>query len=245
MSNQNPYRDLLAFGMRIHQEELQRAASLSGERRQDHHERGRRANGLEAELQALTDATLLAAGRTGFSVEEVERRVNALAEPIRAILLWQRDAPVTSPEERAMMEASGVWEDPAAVYLSNHHRRMMGAWNSVHTLAIRADGEKVPPQNTPPELPAAPPKLSRPESRNAVEALLGDDAQQILTIVRSDKSADSRMREICGIDRRFLGYNSTQWAQLLSTSDAAIRKTPFWKQDRQRAIEADRELRGE
>jgi hypothetical protein len=51
----------------------------------------------EAQLRAMVDAALCAAERTGFSVEEVERRVNALAEAVRAILLWQRDA-TPSPE---------------------------------------------------------------------------------------------------------------------------------------------------
>ena len=82
-------------------------------------------------------------------------------------------------------------------------------------------------------------------SGDAVEALLGDKAQEVLKVARSNESADSRMRAICGIDRRFLGYESPQWAELLGVSDAAIRKTPFWKQDRRPAIEADRELRGE
>jgi hypothetical protein len=95
------------------------------------------------------------------------------------------------------------------------------------------------------EQPTDPSKLSRSVSGDAVEALLGDEAQKVLKIARSGRSADSKMREICGIDRRFLGYESPQWADLLGVSDAAIRKTPFWKQDRQRAIEADRELRGE
>jgi len=79
----------------------------------------------------------------------------------------------------------------------------------------------------------------------AVEAMLGDDAREILGIARSDQSADDRMRAICASDRRFLGYKSTQWAELLDTTDAAIRKTVFWKVDRREAIKADQAIRGE
>jgi hypothetical protein len=42
----------------------------------------------------------------------------------------------------------------------------------------------------------------------AVEALLGEEFQQVLKVARSNKSADDKMRLICGIDRRFLGYHS-------------------------------------
>jgi hypothetical protein len=52
------------------------------------------------------------------------------------------------------------------------------------------------------------------------------------------------MRGICGIDRRFIEWNSEQWKKLLGVSAAAIRKTDFWRKDRQRAIDADKALRG-
>jgi hypothetical protein len=81
----------------------------------------------------------------------------------------------------------------------------------------------------------------------ALEELLGDEAKPILNAARSDKSADDRMRAICGIDRRLLHWKSTQWANLLSLKERitpdAIRQTSFWKVDRKRAIEAERRLR--
>jgi hypothetical protein len=95
------------------------------------------------------------------------------------------------------------------------------------------------------ERPAGPRKPGRSVSEGAVEALLGDESQQVLNVARSGQSADDKMRAICGIDRRFLAYTSAQWADLLEVSDAAIRKTPFWRHDRPQAIKADRELKEE
>ncbi|MDA0240700.1 MAG: hypothetical protein O2955_06325 [Planctomycetota bacterium] len=71
----------------------------------------------------------------------------------------------------------------------------------------------------------------------AVEVLLGEESHKILTIVHSKKSADDRMREICGIDRAKLGWNSIIWAKLLGVTDGGIRQTHFWKVDRKKAIE--------
>ncbi len=87
---------------------------------------------------------------------------------------------------------------------------------------------------------AAQQEPTRPTSGSAVEALLDDEAQKILTISRSKESTDTKMRAICGIDCRYLAWKSPQWAELLEVSDAAIRKTPFWKNDLQKAINADR-----
>jgi hypothetical protein len=83
-------------------------------------------------------------------------------------------------------------------------------------------------------------------SPSAVEALLlEEESQRVLAIARGDQSADDKMRAICAVDRRFLGWNSVQWAHLLGVKDAAIRKTTFWVSDRKLAIEANRELSGE
>jgi hypothetical protein len=82
-------------------------------------------------------------------------------------------------------------------------------------------------------------------SAKAVEALLGDDARKIVDITRSSESADTKMRNICAIDLRFLAWDSEQWSELLGVTAAAIRKTHFWRKDRQPAIDADKELRGD
>lgn len=117
--------------------------------------------------------------------------------------------------------ASGVFRltDPGAGILAEH----------------RLAATTPPGENSEPPGPTA----------NAVEALLGDDTQAILKVAGSNESADTRMRQICGIDRQFLGYNSGRWAELLGVKGAAIRKTAFWKHDRKRAIEANSELYGQ
>jgi hypothetical protein len=96
------------------------------------------------------------------------------------------------------------------------------------------------------EADGGPPATKAKASGNAVEALLRDeDSQAILNVTRSDKSADTKMREICGIDKRYLAWQSPQWSGLLGVDSAAIRKTKFWKEDRKLAIEADQALRRE
>ena len=67
---------------------------------------------------------------------------------------------------------------------------------------------------------------------NAVEALLGPEAHEILGEAESNKSADDRMRAIYKIDHRVLGWKSPQWAELLKVTPSAIRKTRWWMVDR-------------
>ena len=76
----------------------------------------------------------------------------------------------------------------------------------------------------------------------AVEALLGDESKEVLEIAKSDKTVDSKMRAICGIDRQFIPRNSGYWSKLLGVSAASIRKTSFWKVDRAKAIEAQQQF---
>jgi hypothetical protein len=164
----NPYRELLNLALRVHQEELNRATSFAGKRREAPHEWGPRFRATEAELQALFEAALLAADRTAFGVEEVERRVNALIGAVKAIALWQRDAPGLSREERENMEFSGVWHDPAVDYLSEHYRRMVDAMQAGQALAVRADGVELIPQKHQAapnaiSVTAAPSRASSPE----------------------------------------------------------------------------------
>lgn len=91
--------------------------------------------------------------------------------------------------------------------------------------------------------PATETESERTPPATAVEALLGKTGDEILTITRSRLSADDKMREICRIDRNRLASKSKEWAELLGVSEAAIRKTSFWKVDRPAALEALR--RGE
>jgi hypothetical protein len=76
-------------------------------------------------------------------------------------------------------------------------------------------------------------------SAQAIEALVD---QEILSIVRSGKSASVRAIAICEADRRFLSYDSPDWAKLLGVTDAAIRKGRFWKEWLPEQTEKEREF---
>ena len=84
---------------------------------------------------------------------------------------------------------------------------------------------------------------SKATAKNPVEALLEPEGEEILRTARSQKTVDDKMRSICGVDQRYLEWNSHRWSELLGVSDAAIRKSAFWKFDRKRAMEASRSLR--
>lgn len=86
-----------------------------------------------------------------------------------------------------------------------------------------------------------PPKPTRPVSASAVEVLLGDENRQVLAIAQSNQSAGDKMEAIYNLDRRFLAWDSPQWAELLNVSAAAIRKTTFWTDGRRKAIDAARD----
>jgi hypothetical protein len=176
----NPFRDLLNLAQKFHSEEIYRASVLTGKRPETPDEWGPRLQAREAELQALVDDALRAADRTGFGVEEVERRVNALAKAVRAILLWQRDARFPSREERERMEWSGELYPGVSDYLSLHYGRMMEVWQPVHALAVRADGSGIPPgqatlqvdaREVPMEAPAGTPSPLREAFDAVAEAL--------------------------------------------------------------------------
>ena len=137
----NPYRQLLQLALQIHEEELQQAGRLANGQRQSLHEWEQHLRQREEQVQRLIDAGLRAADRTGLDVAEVERRLLGLAGPLRAILLWRRDARGSSSYQR---EPSTRDHDAEADYLSRHYRQMMEVWESVHTLAVRLEGERPP-----------------------------------------------------------------------------------------------------
>lgn len=68
------------------------------------------------------------------------------------------------------------------------------------------------------------------DQSKAVALLLGKESHRILGIASSDKTADEKMRAICEIDRRILGWSSLDLGDLLSVKPSAIRKTAFWKE---------------
>lgn len=83
--------------------------------------------------------------------------------------------------------------------------------------------------------------VSEGRSNEVIELLADSMTLEMREIVTSPKfpSADKKMRELCRIDSRFLGWDSPRWAKLLGISDPAIRKTKFWTEDRPRMIGDD------
>ena len=135
----NPFRALLNLARETSEAESARFASLFGKRREDRGDWGPRVQAREIELRAAVEACLRAADATGLGAGEVERLVSGLADAIRGILLWQRDAPCPSEDDRRRMEWSGFQHDPAGDYLSDHRARLGQVWESVANLAALAD----------------------------------------------------------------------------------------------------------
>jgi hypothetical protein len=90
------------------------------------------------------------------------------------------------------------------------------------------------PSETP---PASLPQTANEEThwRQVLEAVGDDNAIAIINIAQDPtKTVDQKMRDIYGIDKRFLGKTSEEWATLLTVSGPAIRQTDWWKIDRKR-----------
>jgi hypothetical protein len=75
------------------------------------------------------------------------------------------------------------------------------------------------------------------ELRKMIAALGDDNAVRVYAIARDkSKSVDERQRALCALDRRFVGFTSDQWGNLLGATGSAARQTNWWKQDRARLI---------
>jgi hypothetical protein len=93
-----------------------------------------------------------------------------------------------------------------------------------------------PPAAPPPSPPAAPPPAPAgdAESRRVAAVLEGGAHEKVLAIARGEGTVDERMARICAADRTCLGWTSVRWARLLTTTDAAVRQTRWWRVDRPR-----------
>jgi hypothetical protein len=82
-------------------------------------------------------------------------------------------------------------------------------------------------------LPAPEPaeQVSPEQHMQRVAQVIGDDnTARILAIVqRSDLTGEQKMEAILREDKRFAGKNSTQWAEILDVSAAAVRGYGLWK----------------
>jgi hypothetical protein len=132
-----PFRNLVNLASQVYEEtgfDLFTAIRI-GRIPEDWSEWGPRMLAREEELQELADDCLCAAGQTGYSVEEVERRVKALVDPVRAIIRWRCDESALSPNRYN----AGTWHEPIENYLHAHYKRAQDAREGVHALAVRAE----------------------------------------------------------------------------------------------------------
>lgn len=99
-------------------------------------------------LQKCLDEALIAAAGTGFSVDEVSRRINTLADPLRHLIFWEQNwkegAPPSFVPKRGWLPPpvpvtfiiGDYTRAPGGPYLLYHDHELMAAWPSVRELAI-------------------------------------------------------------------------------------------------------------
>lgn len=131
MSNHS-FLALYQFGLAVHEEQSALYRQLiTAVRPQEPGEWGPRFHELEAELDELRKAARRVAPEvaqlTGMPVLEILQRVNAFADVVMKILLWQRDAPAPSATERQELECSGK-PNRAVKYLSRGYGEMLNKW---------------------------------------------------------------------------------------------------------------------
>lgn len=93
-----------------------------------------------------------------------------------------------------------------------------------------------PPAESPSEGSATPPSLPPDENwRARVEAVADENAVAIIRIAEDvSRTTEERMRDIYTIDNRAVGWDSPKWGKVLRVTDAAVRKTNWWKIERPR-----------
>jgi hypothetical protein len=71
--------------------------------------------------------------------------------------------------------------------------------------------------------------------------LSDEEAASRMQIILDDVelNLDEKLRAIYAVDNRVLGWDSNRWAGMLTSTPQAVRKTDWWKTDRQRLIGVD------
>jgi hypothetical protein len=198
----NPFRDLFDFADKSYREELRRAAHRAGKNRQARTVWGSHFEEKLATLHHLEDIALHAWERTGLAWENVKRPVNALADACRAILLWQRDAPVQYLQTECLEGARPGRPElkphplPVAQYLQHHYDRILTAWRDVRELALLIDRQPDPPKS---------------KDRPSV-------------------TVNARMLETLQVDSGARGWTCKQWAQHLRCGKSTVAETKTWKE---------------
>lgn len=115
------------------------------------------------QLRRCLDAALLVAERTGFSVDEVSRRINALADPIKRLILWEKDwkqgaPPSFSPQHdwiRPPVPVNYIIGDytrvPGGPYIRYHDHALLTALPAIRELSLRASAGNDPAEGEQPK----------------------------------------------------------------------------------------------
>jgi hypothetical protein len=94
----------------------------------------------------------------------------------------------------------------------------------------------------PPPATPDPPKADDGEAQRIAALLEDGDYEKIPAVARGPGTVDERMAKIYAVHKDCLGWKSTRWAFVLGkVTDAAVRKSHWWKVDRRRLKKAERD----
>jgi hypothetical protein len=197
--------------------------------------------GKQDEAQEILKAVALLAGPDWKGLDAIDQRVEDLAVVATGIFeSFGHHASAHEAVAKLCETIHFLFALGRPIQVGPDFLEWLGVDSSVLRAGLRQERAKlskeIPKTETKPEEQRS---AHRPTKVSAIESLLGQESQKILGIVRSGQTADAKMRAICAIDLRFLGWNSEQWAHLLGVKGPAIRQTHFWTEGRQKAIDAD------
>jgi hypothetical protein len=136
------------------------------------------------------------------------------------------------PGLAATVENPGLYANPQSAAVKLEKWAALLAAMAPAAAMVPASPEPAPPAASGAESPA---KVAD-ETVGRLLHLVGDGTGvKVLSIARDQaKPANDRLVALVNLDRRFDGYNSTQWGELLGVTPEAIRQTEFWKTRKKR-----------
>ncbi len=128
-----PFSDLVTRARQWADETNMRVAQANG-RRRHRDEIHQQVTPQENALNGLVSACIKAWRKTGFTAKEVEKRVQALAKPTKALLLWELKAPRPVSEDPDLEEKV----EAVSIYLCEQRGKLEVAVSAVLALADAA-----------------------------------------------------------------------------------------------------------
>jgi hypothetical protein len=187
-------------------------------------------------LSQLSSAMLvLPAGPSDPLSEEYElpgdpsRGESALREYLARVRLNEVAEPTPLSVELARLDADGFGTRLADALRQKFPAEMPAILDAVHA---EAGGEAAEQTSSTTSAIAANADAGR-EVQGLLEALVDETQLEIFKVAQdSSKTSDQRMAAIYVIDNQVLGWTSAKWASVLRVSDAAVRQTRWWRNDR-------------